>query len=181
MPKRVSIPKLKEKMHLKDFNASRLALESKLSDSTIDRILHNRANRYSDYTLNRLAIALDCTVLELLDDESASASLTAFSSHTVENAVAEAAAENVTAVVEAVAPDVPPEVVAENMPVTPVSVPSAMDVAVYFERIKEQHSAEVAGLQEHLRELRAERGLWRWLCLGLGVLFVALSFWKGVF
>ena len=180
MPKRVSIPKLKEKMHLKDFNASRLAQESRLSDSTIDRILHNRADHYSDYTLNRLATALGCTVLELLDDESASASLTAFSSHSVEAIVAEAAAENVTAVMEAVAPDVPFEVVAENMPVTPVAVPSAMDVAVYFDQLKEQHIAEVAGLQDHIRELRAERSIWRWLCLALSVLLIAALCWKGL-
>ena len=180
MPQRLSIPKVKSKMQSLGLNTAKLVVKSQLSESTIDRILHGRATNYSEFTLQRLASALECSVLELLDDESTSAALTAFSTHSVENVVAVAAAENVTAVVEAVAPDVPAEVVAESMPTTPVAIPSALDVAAYFEQIKEQRASEVAGLQDHIQELRTERDIWRWLCLILGMLLMAVLLWKGL-
>ena len=112
MPQRLSVPKIKERMQVLGLNTAKLVVKSQLSESTVDRILHGRANNYSDFTVQRLALALECPVLELLDDESTSAALTAFTARTVEGVVAESVAENVTVVVENVAPDVPPEVVA---------------------------------------------------------------------
>ena len=181
MPQRLSIPKLKAKMQSLDLNASRLAQKAQLSDSTIDRILHNRADHYSDYTLGRLAAACECPVLELLDDESTNAALSAFTARTVEDVVEEAVAKNVTVVVDAVAPETPAQVVAESMPTTPTYIPSAQDVSDYFAYIQQQHTASVSGMQSHLDDLRAECNVWRGICIVLGVLLFGVAFWKGLF
>lgn len=90
--------------------------------------------------------------------------------------VEEAIVENVTVVVENVAPDVPPEVVAENVPNTPVSVPSALDVSNYFAYIEKQHKAEIDGMtaayEKHMSDLRRDRATW--ICIGIGALVVSL-------
>lgn len=176
MPQRLSVPKVKAKMQSLGLNTAKLVAKSQLSDSTIDRILHGRANNYSDFTVSRLALALECPVLELLDDESTSAALSAFTLHSVEGVVEEAIAENVTAVIENVAPNVPPEVLAENVPNTPVTVPSAMDVANYFDYIQKQHKAEIDGMtaayEKHMADLRRDR--FTWICIGIGALVVSV-------
>ena len=176
MPKRLSIPKVKSKMQSLGLNTAKLVVKSQLSESTIDRILHGRATNYSDFTLQRLAGALECPILELLDDESTSAALTAFTVHSGEGVVEEAIAENVTAVVENVAPDASPEKVAESVPNTPVSIPSAMDVSNYFDYIQRQHKSEIDGMaaayEKHMSDLRRDRATW--ICIGVGSLVVSL-------
>lgn len=168
MPQRLSVPKVKARMQHLGLNAVRLVARSELSESTIDRILHGRATNYSDFTIHRLASALECTVLELLDDEAVSASLTAFTARAVEDVVVESVVENVTAVVESIAPDAPAEIVAESVPNTPVTVPSAMDVASYIDSIRASHT-------QHLADLRAERNALRIACAVLSVcLFLSL-------
>lgn len=184
MPQRLSVPKIKERMQVLCLNTSKLVVKSQLSESTVDRILHGRANNYSDFTVQRLAHALECPVLELLDDESTSAALTAFTTHTVEGIVAESIAENVTVVVENVAPDVPPEVVAESVPNTPVSFPSAGDVSAYFSYIQERHKAEIASMvaahDQHVSDLRAERRALRIVCATLFFLLLIFVLFGGV-
>lgn len=172
MPQRLSVPKVKSRMQLLGLNAVRLVAKSELSESTIDRILHGRATNYSDFTLNRLATALECTVLELLDDESTAAALTAFTARAVEDVVVESITENVTAVVESVAPDASPEAVAKSVPNTPVTVPSALDVANYIESIRTSHA-------QHVADLRAERNALRITCAILAVCLL-LSLFGGV-
>ncbi len=171
MPQRLNISKVKSKMNELGLTTSKLVARSQLSESTVDRILHGRANNYSDFTLNRLASALNCPVLELLDDESTAAALTAFTTKTIESVVEEAIVENVTAVVGTLAPDTPPEVVAENVPNTPVAVPSAMDVSSYFQYIQDQHKQELADLkqsfQDRTADIRRERDVWRAVSIGL--------------
>lgn len=184
MPQRLNISKVKSKMNELGLTTSKLVARSQLSESTVDRILHGRANNYSDFTLNRLASALNCPVLELLDDESTAAALTAFTVKTVESVIEEAIVENVTAVVGTLAPDTPPEVVAENVPNTPVAVPSAMDVSSYFQYIQDQHKQELSDLkqsfQDRTADIRRERDVWRAVSLGLiaiiCVAFVIASF-----
>lgn len=177
MPQRLSVPKIKSRMQSLGLSASRLQGKSQLSESTIDRILHGRANNYSDFTVQRLADALECPALELYDDESTSAALTAFTTHAVEGVVVESIAENVTAVMETVAPDVPAEVVAESVPNTPVSIPSALDVSEYFKYIQEQHKAEkeamTAAYEKHMADLRRDRATW--ICIAIGALIVSLA------
>ena len=181
MPQRLSIPKVRSKMQSLGLNTAKLVERSQLSDSTIDRVLHGRANHYSDFTISRLAIALECPVLELLDDESTSAALTAFTAQTIENVVEEAVAKNVTVVIDNVAPDTPAQVVAESVPNTPAYIPSAQDVSDYFQYIQQQHTAAVSGMQSHLDDLRSECNLWRGICIVLGALLLIVSLAKGVF
>lgn len=184
MPQRLSVPKIKERMQLLGLNTAKLVVKSQLSESTVDRILHGRANNYSDFTVQRLALALECPVLELLDDESTSAALTAFTARTVEGVVAESIAENVTVVVENVAPDVSPEAVAKSVPNTPVSVPSAMDVSAYFSYIQERHKAELASMvaahDQHVSDLRAERRSLRIACTMLSFLLLLAVLFGGI-
>lgn len=184
MPQRLSVPKIKSKMQSLGLSASRLVVKSQLSESTIDRILHGRATNYSDFTVQRLASALECPVLELFDDESTSAALSASVARAVEEVVVEAVAEAVTVVVEDVAPEAAPQAVAAAVPNVPLSVPSALDVSAYFAYIQEQHKAEVDGLHavhaRHLSDLRAERNALRIVCslLAVGLLLALLI--KGV-
>ena len=176
MPKRLSADKIKARMTALGIGRVQLIDRTGLSESTVDRALHNRATNYSDFTVNRFAIALECPVLELYDDESTSAALTAFTVHSVEGVVEKAIVENVTAVVENVAPDVPPEAVAESVPNTPVSIPSEMDVANYFDYIQRQHKSEIDGMtaayEKHMSDLR--RDCATWICIGIGSLVVSL-------
>ena len=184
MPKRLSADKIKARMTALGIGRVQLIDRTGLSESTVDRALHNRATNYSDFTVNRFAIALECPVLELLDDESTSAALTEFTARTVEGVVAESVAENVTVVVENVAPDVPPEVVAESVPNTPVSVPSAMDVSAYFSYIQERHKSEIASMvaahDQHVSDLRAERRSLRIACAMLSFLLLLAVLFGGI-
>ena len=176
MPQRLSVPKIKTRMQVLGLSSSRLAVKSQLSESTIDRILHGRANNYSDFTVQRLAAALECPVLELYDDQATTAALTAFTARAVEDVVVESVTAAVNVVVEDVAPNVTPQTVAETVPNIPVTVPSALDVSSYFEYIQKQHQQEMAAMtaayEKHMADLR--HGRTAWICVSIGSLVAAL-------
>ena len=172
MPQRLSVPKIKARMNALNLNASLLVTKSQLSESTIDRILHDRANNYSDFTVQRLAYALECSPFDLFDDNAIAVTV----ARAVEGVVAEAVAEAVTVVMDETAPDVSAQHVAESVPNIPVQLPGALDVPSYFSYIQDQHKAEIAAFEKLTSDLTGERNAWRLLSLLLIVVCVALAF-----
>lgn len=172
MPQRLSVPKIKARMNVLGLSASRLGQKSQLSDSTIDRILHGRANNYSDFTVQRLSAALECSAFDLFDDDALATTV----AHAIEDVVAEAVAEAVTVVMDETAPDVSAQSVAEAVPNIPVQLPGALDVPAYFSYIQDQHKAELAAYEQLKADMVRERNAWRVLSFVLIAVCVALAF-----
>ena len=169
MPSRLSGKKVRNKMLSLNITPAQLALKSSLSPSTIDRIINDRATKYNDYTIQRIADSLGCSVFDLFDEEIVESALADASSQMVEEMVVKAVAEAVTVVVEEVAPETTIQGVAESMPNISTPVPPALDVSRYFTYIQEEHRREVEELQEmhreHLQDLRREKSAWRLLAI----------------
>ena len=165
MPSRLSGKKVQARMLIKDITPSQLATMSTLSPSTIDRIIHDRATNYNNYTVQRVADALECSPFELFDEEAVGAAISDAVSHAVENVVVEAVAEAVTVVVEEVSPQTSEQTIAETIPNISTSAPPVLDVPAYFGYIQEEHKRELEELRQehesHLSDIRKEAAAWR--------------------
>ena len=165
MPSRLSGKKVQARMLVKNITPSQLSLRSTLSPSTIDRIIHDRATNYNNFTVQRIADALECSPFELFDEEAVGAAISDAVSHAVENVVVEAVAEAVTVVVEEVAPQTSEQTIAETVPNISTSVPPVLDVPAYFGYIQEEHKREIEELKQehesHLSDIRKEAAAWR--------------------
>lgn len=165
MPSRLSGKKVRAKMLALNITPAQLGYKSSLSPSTIDRIIHERADSYNDYTVQRIADALGCSALELYAEEIVEAAIADASTQMVEDVVVKAVAEAVAVVVEEVSPETTLEGVAKTIPEISAPVPPALDVSRYFSYIQEEHRREVEELKElhkeHLNDVRREKNAWR--------------------
>ena len=180
MPLRLSGCKVRERMLTKNITPADLAKKSGLSTSTIDRITNDRANSYSNFTIKRLADALDCEPFELFTDEAVKAALNEAFSQSIENVVAEAVTEAVTVVVDNVAPDTSAEALADNVPKMTVNVPPALDIPTYIDHLIAEHEKEIERIIEsnnaQTKELRKEKRAWQTITAVLAVAVFVCTF-----
>jgi transcriptional regulator with XRE-family HTH domain len=180
MPLRLSGKKVKERMLVLNITPAELSKRSSLSPSTIDRITNDRANSYSNYTVKRLADALNCETFELFTEEAVKEAINEALSMAVENVVAEAVTEAVTVVVDEVAPDTPAQTVAENVPTMTVNVPPALDIPTYIDHIITKHEQEIEKLvssnDAHIRELQKEKRAWQAIAAVLALAVFVCTF-----
>ena len=169
MPKRLSGTKILAIMKAEDINQTELIRRTALSQSTVDKVIHNRATGYSDYTAQCIADALGRTVMEIVEDEYVTPVINSAVSTSVESAIVGAVAEAVTVVVDDVSPRTPSESVAQTVPDMTVHLPPALDVAKYVDHLQADHQREIADMkaahQEHLADIRREKNVWRMVAL----------------
>lgn len=174
MPARCSAEKVRHQMARIGLTTPKLIAKSRLSESTIRRILSEKEYTTSDYTLQQLADALQCSPYDLLRDNAIDEMTRVETEYAVGSVVADAVAEAVTVVTDSIAPEVSPEKVADAVPVIPVSPPPILDVPSYVEYIRESTSAQIAYLQK-------ARNAWRNASIVLFILliiFVSYFMWE---
>lgn len=180
MPSRLSGKKVQERMLIKNITPSQLSLRSTLSPSTIDRIIHDRATNYNNYTVQRIADALECNPFELFDEEAVGEAISNAVSHAVENVVVEAVAEAVTVVVEEVSPQTTEQKIAETVPNFSASVPPILDVQAYFAYMQEEHKHAIDEIKhefaEHMTDMRKEASAWRITAILLMLVIMCMFF-----
>lgn len=154
MPARCSAEKVRHQMSRIGMTTPKLIAKSRLSESTVRRILSDKEYTTSDYTLQQLSEALQCSPYDLLRDAAIDEMTRTESEYAVEGVVAEAVREAVTVVSDNIAPGTSPEKVAESVPVIPVATPPTLDIPSYIEYIKESTSA-------HIKSLKRSRNTWR--------------------
>ena len=182
MPKRLSGTKILAIMKVEGITQTELIRRSTLSPSTVEKVVHNRATRYSDYTAQCIADALGRTVMDIVDDEYVAPIISSAVSSSFETAIAGAVAEALTVVVDDVSPRTPSESVAQTVPDMTVHLPPALDVSQYVKTIQEEHQRTVEELkaahQEHINDIRREKNAWRMVALSacaliaIGMLFL---------
>ena len=166
MPKRCSGEKVRRQMTRLGLTTSQLMAKSGLSESTIRRILANREEHAtSDYTVQHLADALQCSPYDILRDDAIVDVVKTDSEFTVAEVLAEAVMEAVTVVTDNVAPDASPEDIAKVVPPLQVTPPPTLDVPSYFDYIKRT-------TDDHIQSLKKSRNTWRNLALVLLVLLL---------
>ena len=166
MPTRCSSQKIKAQMAKIGMKASKLAVVSGLSESTIHRLLTDKEYKTCDKTLQLLSDALKCSPFDLLRDEEIAQVVKDEAHSAVVNVVAEA----VSVVTESLVPDA--KSAAEQLTDIPVTAPAALDIPTYIEYIKETHVERVAALQDALCEVKKARNQWRWTAFVLAVLLL---------
>lgn len=171
MPTRCSGEKVRRQMAHAGLSTTKLIKLSGVSESTIRRILADKEYTTSDYTLQHIAEALQCSPFDLLRDEAISETIKTEADFTLSGVVAAAVMEAVTVVTDNVAPDATPEVVAEAVPPMQVSPPPALDIPTYLDYIKQSSEG-------HIESLKQSRNTWRTIAV---VLFVLLLFAMGYF
>lgn len=169
MPKRLSGTKILAIMKAEGITTTEMIRRTALSQSTVDKVLHNRATGYSDYTAQAFANALGRTVMDIVDDEYVAPVISSAVSSSFETAIAGAVAEALTVVVDDVSPRTPSESAAQAVPDMTVHLPPALDVAQYVKTIQEEHQRTVdelkASHREHLADIRREKNVWRMVAL----------------
>lgn len=174
----ISGAKVRALMLVADINSTQLAQRSTLSPSTIDRVLNNRAVNYSEFTLQRLANALGCSVYDLYSDETLAAAVADSAASAMTSMVVGAVADAVSVVADDVAPHATPEELARAIPDIAVPTPPALDVAAYFAYIQETHRADLENLQAsydaRLSDLTREKRVW--CCVSL-FLIAVIAVW----
>ena len=169
----ISGAKVRALMLAANINSTQLAQRTTLSPSTIDRVLNNRAVNYSEFTLQRIANVLGCSVYDLYSDETLPAAVADSAASTMASVVVGAVADAVSVVADDVAPDATPEELASAIPDITVPTPPALDVAAYFSYIQETHKTELENLQTsynaRIADLTREKRLW----CGLTILLIA--------
>lgn len=170
MPSRLSGTKIRAKMLELDISPTAMIPLTKLSASTVDRVINNRATGYNDHTAQAFANALGCTVMDIVDDEYVVPVITNAISTSVETAIVGAVAEAVTVIV-----DKPADQVAQNVPDMTVHLPPALDVAQYFTTLQQTQEREIAEMKaehdDHIHDLRKEMAAWK---IVSALLFAAL-------
>lgn len=185
MALRISSTKVKSRMVEAGINSTHLAQKSSLSPSTIDRILNNRASNYSEYTVQRIANVLGCSVYDLYTDDAIATGIADSAANAVANVVVEAVADAISVVADDVAPEATPEEIAEAMPKINVTQPPAFDISAYFTYMQDTHKAEIEMLEKvhaaenaerdkHLEDVRRDKNVWRCVALILGAV---ICFW----
>lgn len=170
MPARCSAEKVRHQMARIGLTTPKLIAKSHLSESTIRRILADKEYSTSDYSLQQLSEALQCSPYDLLRDSAIDQMTRKETEYAVEGVVAEAVMEAVTVVTESVAPETSPKKVAESVPVIPVATPPTLDIPSYVEYIKESTSA-------HINSLKQSRNAWRNTSVILFVLLLLAIFY----
>ena len=167
MPSRLSATKIRAKMQEQNISPSCMVHRTALSASTVDRVINGRASGYNDHTAQCFATALNCTIMEIIDDEYVVPVINSTVSNAVETAIAGAVAEAVSVVVNDVAPEATPESVA--VPGMTVHLPPALDISAYVMQIQDNHKREIDRLnavhREHLDDVRREKNAWRMAAL----------------
>lgn len=181
MPKRLSGTKILAIMKVEGITQTELIRRSTLSPSTVEKVVHNRATRYSDYTAQCIADALGRTVMDIVDDEYVAPVINSAVSASIETAIVGAVAEAVNVVVDDVSPRTPPESAAQAVPDMTVHLPPALDVAKYVDHLQTDHQRELAEIkaahQEHLNDIRREKNAWRMVALSAcGLIAVGMLF-----
>lgn len=179
MPARLSATKIRAKMQTKNISPSVLTQRSTLSESTVGRIINGHATSCSDHTAACIANALDCTIMEILDDEYIAPVIANTVATSVETALVEAVAGAVSVIVDDVAPKTPAASVADTMPDMRVHLPPALDVAAYFTYIQNEHNREMEELRElhreHMNDIRIEKNVWRSIALSAIAIIVVCT------
>ena len=171
MPLRLDGSKVHTHMIAAGLTPTTLAEISKISPSTIDRVLHNRAKHYSDFTVHSIARAVNCQPVDLYTDEALDTAITAAAAVVVESVVVERVAEAVTVVADALAPDAPAQTVAHAVPDMAVPMPAPLDLSAYFAYMQEQHKQALdqltASHADALAAARRDAKTWRTVTLSL--------------
>ena len=179
MPLRLDGSKVRAYMDAAGLTPTTLAEISKISPSTIDRVLHNRAKHYSDFTVHSIARAVKCQPVDLYTDEALDNAITSAAAVAVEAVVAESVAEAVTVVADAIAPDTPAQAVAQAVPQMTVPMPAPLDLPAYFAYMQDQHRQAMEQLTashtDALKAARKELSAWRTVALCLLAALSALT------
>jgi DNA-binding Xre family transcriptional regulator len=159
--------------------ASQLADKAGISDSTMNRILHEKGYKTSDSTLTLLAWALNCSPFDLLRDDSIGEMIQKETESAVTGIVAEAVAEAITVVVDELSPttDTPtPERIADSVPHMQVNAPPVLDVAAYVDHIKQTCEEKITAVMTRFDDMRKSRNFWRVFAI-IMIVFIVISIW----
>lgn len=170
MPSRLSATKIRAKMQELHISPSAMVTRTRLSPSTVDRVINGRATGYNDHTAECFANALGCTVMDIVEDEFVVPVITSAIATSVETAIVGAVSEAVSVVV-----DKQDENIAKSVPDMTVHLPPALDVAQYFTTLQQTQERELTEIKaerdDHIRDLRKEAITWK---IVSALLFAAL-------